>query len=161
MTQTISSNMEDYLEAIIFLKEKKEIVRVKDIGKELGVKNPSVSEALGILSKKGLVKHKRYGNVELTKKGDKLAKTIARRHNTLVKFLKEVLKIDQKTASQDACRMEHSISKGTAKKLNNFINFIENSPYSGRPQWLKSFDNFEKTGKRLNCRIRKSKIKND
>jgi DtxR family Mn-dependent transcriptional regulator len=158
MTQTISSNMEDYLEVIVFLKEKNEVVRVKDIGEKLGVKNPSVSEALGVLSKKGLVKHKRYGNVELTKRGDKLAKTIARRHNTLVKFLKEVLKIDQKTAREDACRMEHSISKDTARKLTNFINFIEDSPYSGRPQWLKSFDNFEKTGKRLNCRMRQDKV---
>ncbi|MCF7886863.1 MAG: metal-dependent transcriptional regulator [Candidatus Omnitrophica bacterium] len=160
MLKTISSNMEDYLEAIVFLKEKKEVVRVKDIGKKLGVKNPSVSEALGVLSKKGLVKHESYGDAELTKKGAKVAEMIAQRHNTLVKFLKEVLKIDPKIASEDACRMEHSISKDTAKKLTCFINFIENSPYSGRPKWLQSFDKFEKTGRRLNCKMHKEKINN-
>ncbi len=157
MAKIISSHMEDYLEAIAFLKKKKKFVRVKDIGKILGVKNPSVSEALTVLSRKGLVKHERYGYVELTESGSKAAEIITKRHNTLATFLEDVLNIDSKTAQEDACRMEHSISKDTAKKLDKFIQFIEDSPYSGRPKWLRSFDQFQKTGKRLNCRLKKGR----
>ncbi len=161
INKTVSSNMEDYLEAIAFLQGEKGIVRVKDIGEKLKVKNSSVSEALSVLSKKNLVKHERYGYVELTKVGREIADKVAKRHNTLVKFLKEILNVDSEIAKEDACRMEHSISKVTANKLNSFIEFIENSPYSGRPHWLKSFDKFQKTGKRLRCKIQKKGLKND
>ena len=117
----LSSNMEDYLEAIAVLEKKKGVARVRDIGQFMGVSTPSVTEALNILSKKGLILHERYGYVDLTSEGEKLAQSIQKRHNMLIKFLSEILNIDSKTAAEDACKMEHSISPQTFEKLNKFI----------------------------------------
>jgi len=72
----LSSNMEDYLEAIAVLKKETGVARVKDIGNLLNVKNPSVNSALNILSDAGLVVHERYGYADLTEDGKKVANNV-------------------------------------------------------------------------------------
>jgi len=151
--------MEDYLEAVAFLKREKGVARVRDIGRLLNVKKPSVTSALNTLSRAGLVLHERYGYVELTPEGKKIASYVQSRHDILVEFLTEILSIDHKIAGKDACRMEHAISPPTFQKLTKFIEFVATCPGSARPDWLKSFDNYFKTGKRLQCKIRKIKEK--
>lgn len=149
--------MEDYLETIALLKKNKGIVKVSDIGKMMKVKKPSVTEALNLLSNYNLVAHERYGHVELTSEGKKVAKEVQARHDVLTKFLGEVLKIDSRVAAEDACKMEHSLSPQTFKKLTKFIEFIEACPDGDRPDWLKSFDYYYKSGRRRPCKIRKLK----
>ena len=117
----LSPNMEDYLEAIAFLKQDKGVVRVKDISEALQVKRPSVTGALSILSKNGLVLHERYGYVELTDQGLRVAKQVLKRHDLLIKFLTGILGIDKEVARVDACKMEHSMSSVTFSKLTEFI----------------------------------------
>ncbi|MFH1655073.1 MAG: metal-dependent transcriptional regulator [Candidatus Omnitrophota bacterium] len=117
----LSSNMEDYLEAIALLKKDKGVARVKDISRLMHVKIPSATGALNVLSKNGLVVHERYSYVDLTSEGQTIAKKIQRRHDMLIKFLTEILNIDSKIAQEDACRMEHSISPQTFEKLARFI----------------------------------------
>ena len=85
----ISSNMEDYLEAIALLGKQKGVARVRDISRLMGVATPSVTDALSILSKNGLIIHERYGYVDLTPEGEKLARDVQKRHNMLIKFLTE------------------------------------------------------------------------
>ena len=92
----LSSNMEDYLETINLLKKDKGVARVKDITRLMNVRTPSVTSALTALSKKGFVVHERYGYVELTEEGGKLAQNVQRRHDVLFNFLTGVLKIDSK-----------------------------------------------------------------
>jgi DtxR family transcriptional regulator, Mn-dependent transcriptional regulator len=154
----LSSNMEDYLEAIAFLK-KEGVARVRDISRLLNVKSSSVNAALNTLSKNGLVAHERYGYVELTQEGKKLASCVQKRHDTLLKFLTEILKIDPEIAESDACKMEHSASPQTLQKITKFIEFVETCPDQDRPDWLKSFDHYFKTGKRIRCKIRQVKQK--
>ena len=77
----------------------------------------------------------------------------------LVKFLTEILSIDHETAGKDACRMEHAISLPTFQKLTRFMDFATTCPGRARPDWLKGFDYYFKTGKRLKCKIRKTKEK--
>ncbi len=155
----LSSNMEDYLEAIALLKKEKGIARVRDISRLLNVEASSVNSALNNLSESGFVIHERYGYVELTSEGEKLAESIQKKHEILLKFLTEVLNIDPRIATEDACKMEHSISPQTFKKLTKFIEFIETCPDGDRPDWLKSFDHYFKTGKRLRCKVRQLKQK--
>ncbi|MCK4463752.1 MAG: metal-dependent transcriptional regulator [Candidatus Omnitrophica bacterium] len=157
--QKLSSNMEDYLEAITVLKQKNGVARVRGISRLLKVEPPSVASALNNLSENGFVIHERYGYVELTPEGEKLARDIQKKHQMLLKFLTEILNIDFKIAQVDACKMEHTISPQTFKKLTKFIEFIETSPVSGRPAWLKGFDYYFKTGKRLRCKVRQIKQK--
>ena len=149
----VSSNMEDYIEAVHNLEAEKGFARVKDISGLLDVRSASTTGALSRLAEKGLIKHERYGYVQLTSAGNRLAEDIRQRHNTILKFLSRVLRIRRERAEKDACGMEHAISPETLKKLTKFIEFIETCPTGERPEWLKSFDHFYKTGKRLNCKV--------
>ena len=151
--------MEDYLETIVFLREKNKVARVRDISNTLNVRAPSVTSALASLSKNNLVIHERYGYVQLTPEGERLAEIIVKKHKILIKFLTKILNINSKIATEDACKMEHSISPQTFEKLTKFMEFIETSPTEGRPQWLKGFDYYIKTGKRRKCGIEQLKQK--
>jgi len=155
----LSSNMEDYLEAIALLKKDKGAARVKDISRLINVKKPSVTGALKTLSKMGLIVHERYGYVDLTSKGKGLAQGVQRRHDMLINFLSKILNIEPKIAAEDACKMEHVVSPQTFKRLTKFIEFVETSPDGKRPIWLRGFDYYFRTGKRRRCKIRQTKQK--
>ena len=142
-----SASMEDYLEAIAMLRGEGKVVKVKQISQMLGVRMPSVTSALKKLSEKELVEHERYGCVELTAKGDKIAEDVIYRHQTLCRFLVEILNVDPKTASEDACKMEHAISPASLERLTKFLEFVLNCPY-GRPVWLQGLEHYFKYGER-------------
>ncbi|MFH1645912.1 MAG: metal-dependent transcriptional regulator, partial [Candidatus Omnitrophota bacterium] len=125
MKKEISSTMEDYLEAIAALERQNEIARVRDIAHLLSVKSSSVNAALKMLSKKGLVKHEKYGYVNLTPAGEEIARNVQCKHDLLLKFLTEILSINDNKALQDACKMEHAISPKTFDRLTKFIQFVE------------------------------------
>ena len=100
---------EMYLETIYVLSQTHTNVRAVDVGEELGYSRPSVSRALHLLKDEGLIKNDEYGFVKLTEAGKVLAKRIYERHTVLTKVLID-LGVDEKTASEDACRLEHYIS---------------------------------------------------
>ena len=118
----LSPGFEDYLEAIYIIKKNKGIVRVKGIAHYLKISFPSVTEAIRKLAKKKLVVYEKYGYIDLTKKGESIAKTVYSKHKILLKFLTKVLDIDKESAFYEACIMEHGLSKKTMNKLINFVN---------------------------------------
>ncbi len=140
-----TARMEDYLESIIMLREGKEAVRVSQMSQALGVKMPSVTGALKKLSDEGLVEHQRYGRVQLTPDGEKVARDVFRRHEALRRFLEEILSVDADTAADDACKMEHVISPLTQKRLAKFIDFVLSRP-NVHPYWLKMFERYVNYG---------------
>jgi len=144
---TISPSLENYLESIYILKQRNQIVRVKDLARYLKVKAPSVVEVLKKLKEKNLIMHEYYGYVELTQEGINRAKAIYEKHTMLKKFLHQILGIDEKIAETDACKIEHYLSKETLERIVNFINFIETCP-QGVPEWLNNFYYFVKHKKR-------------
>ena len=103
---------EMYLETIYVLSQTSENVRAIDVGKELGYTKPSVSRAVGLLKDEGLIKVDDKKNLTLTEAGRILASRIYERHTVLTKMLMN-LGVDENTASEDACRMEHYISDRT------------------------------------------------
>ncbi len=117
----VSASLQDYLEAILNLSGSGELVRVTDIAESLNLAKASVNQALGVLRDQGLVEQDRYGPVSLTEEGRKYATTVQRRHETILDFLLTVLKVEPKTAEQDACRMEHAVSSETMEKLAIFL----------------------------------------
>ena len=145
MERKHSASMEDYLESIIMLREGKEAVRVSQMSKALGVKMPSVTSALKKLSQQGLVEHKRYGRVQLTPDGEKIAEDVFRRHEALRRFLTEILNVEPEIAGEDACKMEHTISPVTQEKLAKFVEFVLSRP-KGQPEWLKIFHHYFQHG---------------
>jgi len=117
----LTPTLEDYLEAITILEKRKGQARIKDIGKHLKVKNPSVVSAINSLVERGYVNHKKYSYVELTKKGKAVAEEVHEKHRTIVKFLTNILKVDEITAIEDACKIEHIISKQTYRKIASVV----------------------------------------
>ena len=103
---------EMYLETIYVLSQEHPNVRAVDIGEELGYSRPSVSRAMHVLKEEGLVKTDDYGFVKLTEAGNVLAKRIYERHTVLTQVLLD-LGVEEKIASEDACRLEHYISDET------------------------------------------------
>jgi DtxR family Mn-dependent transcriptional regulator len=154
----LTSSMEDYLETVAVLKADNGVVRVKDISKVMGVKKPSVTGALKALSQKGLIVHERYGYVDLTPEGEKVARSICKKHDMLVRFLTRILGVDKKTSAVDACKMEHSMSPQTFERLTKFVEYVKGCPEGGRPEWLKGFEHYYETGKRIKCKNKKGKI---
>ena len=128
MIREQTPSMEDYLEVIANLGAERETVRVKEISRVLNVKMPSVTSALKKLSEQGLVIHEKYGYVELTPEGDKVAADVIHRHRTLSRFFVQALDVDQETAEEDACKMEHVISLLGLERITKFIEFIEACP---------------------------------
>ncbi|GAH16221.1 unnamed protein product [marine sediment metagenome] len=83
-------SMEDYLEAIWNLQDKKGYVKAKDIADKLEVTRPSVSEMIKKLSENEYIVYEKYGGIVFTAKGKKLAQEIKKRHTLLVEFLNRV-----------------------------------------------------------------------
>ena len=101
-----------YIEAIYVLSQNSSAVRAIDVGDYLGYSKPSVSRALGLLKDEGLVKKDNDGYLKLTAAGEILAKRIYERH-TVLSTLFMNLGVDEETAAEDACRIEHYISDKT------------------------------------------------
>lgn len=98
-----------YLEAIYVLSQKTEKIRAIDIGAYLSYTKPSVSRALGILKKDGLISVDDEGYITLRDKGTQIAAQLYERHTVLTNMLIS-LGVDEQTAAEDACRIEHVIS---------------------------------------------------
>ncbi len=103
---------EMYLETIYVLLQESANVRAIDVGDHMGYSKPSVSRAMGLLKDEGLIKKDEDGFIKLTEAGEILAKRIYERHTVLTEMLIN-LGVDEKTASDDACRIEHYISDTT------------------------------------------------
>jgi DtxR family Mn-dependent transcriptional regulator len=136
--ESLSSNMEDYLEAIFHISEEKQAARAKDIADRVQVNKSSVTGALRSLSEKGLVNYAPYDIITLTAKGKKLAAEIVRRHAALKEFFIKILLIDREEAEEASCRVEHAVSKNIIDRLIRFVEFMEVCPRGGK-EWLKGF----------------------
>ncbi len=100
---------EMYLETILVLSQKKNAVRSIDVAEEMSFSKPSVSRAMGILKKGGYIEIDTLGHITLTDSGREAAERIYERHRILSEILMR-LGVDEKTATEDACKMEHYIS---------------------------------------------------
>lgn len=116
-----TESKEMYLEVILQLERRNGEVRSVDIAGELGYSKPSVSRAMGVLKNSGYIEHEAYGSIKLTQKGRQKAVQMISRHETITDFLRTTLKIDAKTAEEDACRIEHIISQETADAIKQFV----------------------------------------
>ena len=100
---------EMYLETIYVLSQQSGSVRSIDVAEEMGYSKPSVSRAVGLLKNAGLLLMDETGSLKLTEAGEEKAKRIYERHTVLSRLLMN-LGVDEATATEDACRIEHYIS---------------------------------------------------
>lgn len=112
----LGKSSEDYLEAILMLKESKGYARSVDIAEKLNVTKPSVSNAVHRLRDNGYLEMDRSGFITLTEAGKEIATAIYKRHRLLAQFF-ESLGVSTDVAADDACKIEHDISDETFAAL--------------------------------------------
>lgn len=106
----VSSTMEEYLEAIYRLEEKKGSAKTGDLAKELNVTLGTITNTIESMEKQNLITHKPYKGVNLTKKGRKIALDVVRRHRLSERLLTDILKIEWSKAHDAACKLECAIA---------------------------------------------------
>lgn len=136
-SKSLSASLEDYLEAIYNLSIDSQVAHSKDIAASLGVAKPSVTGALKLLVKKGLVNYVPYGSVTLTQAGRTQAAKVAKKHDILESFFMNILGVDHSVAHPTACRAEHVLGEAAVKKLLRFIEFIAQENSNGDDMALK------------------------
>ena len=113
-------SVEDYLETILLLSSRLPVVRSIDIANEMDFSKPSVSVAMKNLRAKDYITVSEEGYIQLTPSGQQLASNVYERHSLIRDWLIS-LGINETTASEDACKMEHDISDESFEAIKKFI----------------------------------------
>ena len=111
-----NESVEDYLEKILIISEEKPVVRSVDLAKETGYSKPSISIAVKNMKAKDYIAVSGEGYITLTETGKALAERVYERHKFFRKWLIS-LGVDEETANEDACRIEHVITKETFEAI--------------------------------------------
>ena len=111
---------EMYLETIYVLSKKMDKVRSLDVAEHMNFSKPSVSRAVGLLKKGEYITVDGEGFLKLTQEGLRIAESMYERHTLLTEYLIS-LGVDPRIATQDACKMEHVISKETFEAIKKHI----------------------------------------
>lgn len=131
MSRPLSSQLEDYLEAIDVLGQAGGTARVRDIALHVGVHKSTVTAALHNLSERGLVNYRPYGEITLTETGRDTAREVRRKHRVIRGFLVNVLGLDAGVADANACRLEHDFGPAAFHRLCLFSEFLEGKSSEG------------------------------
>ena len=115
-----NESTEMYLETI-YLLEKTGKIRSVDIARKLNVSKPSVNKAVNNLKELGYITQETYGDIHMSETGRAIAASIYDRHETLTRFLHEVLHVSFEVAENDACKMEHMVSEETLQKIKEYL----------------------------------------
>lgn len=111
---------EMYLETILILSKKHNVVRSVDVAEEMGFSKASVSRAMTKLKNDQYIIIDGKGYIAFTENGRKIAEKIYERHTLLTEFIMR-LGVDEATASADACKIEHDISDKTFEAIKNHV----------------------------------------
>lgn len=120
----VSHSMAHYLQAVAHLKEAKGLARVGDIADHLGVSKSGVTSMLRSLAGRGFVEHERYGSVELTDEGRRLADRTRTNRRVLSVFLSEILGVPECIAEEDACMIEHLVTPQVMLEMLRLTAFV-------------------------------------
>jgi DtxR family transcriptional regulator, Mn-dependent transcriptional regulator len=120
----VSHSMAHYLQAVAVLKTEKGHARVGDIAERLGVSKSGVTSMMRALQTRELVTHEKYGDVELTPLGQRLAQRTESSRRVLTMFLSDILGVPETIASEDACMIEHLVSPEVSIELLRLTRFM-------------------------------------
>lgn len=126
----LTHSMAHYLMAIAELRDEHGYARITDVARKLGVTKGSASIALRAMREKGYVTEDENRMLLLTEAGRSAVTSITGSRNEFLKFFHEVLGVDEHTALEDACKLEHLVSPITTQKLRAFLEWVT-SPCEG------------------------------
>ena len=120
----ISKSSEEYLKTMYILKQQNGNIRVTDIAKKMNCTKPSVNKAVYNLKDSGLLNYESYGTIELTERGENLAKKILEAYDIVYLFLKDVLNLDEESAKKEAEKIKLTITDETINKLAKYVHNV-------------------------------------
>ena len=120
----ISKSLEEYLKTMYLLKKQNGNIRVTDIAKKMSCTKPSVNKAIKNLKDNDLVNYELYGTIELTDKGENLAKKILEAYDIVYLFFKEVLNLEEADAEKEAEKIKLTITDNTINKLAKYVHKV-------------------------------------
>jgi len=129
---TVSSQAEEYLEAIYRLEKKMGFAKTMELARQLKVVPGSVTNTVEGLERRGLVIHEPYKGVKLTEEGRKLALSVLRRHRLAERLLTNILHLDWSEVHEAACKLEHAIPTEIIKPLEKTLGHPKTCPH-GNP----------------------------
>lgn len=117
----IRESAEMYLETIMLLEKSHGHAHGVDIANKLGVSKASVTKAMKKLQVDGLINKESYGTITLTDKGAEISANIYKKHKLIFSYLKHSLDITDKEAAENACRMEHTVSREMLEAIESYL----------------------------------------
>ncbi len=118
---------EDYLEAVYHLIQDKGYATTSDISVALEVTPPTVSHMIGKLAKRGYLEYQRYRGMSLTQSGERMAKSVIKRHQVIAEFL-SMMGVDDQTAFEDTEGIEHHVQSTTLRRLEKLAEYLRKNP---------------------------------
>lgn len=112
---------ENYLETILILEKKGNLVRAIDVANELGYSKASVSRGVALLKKENCITVNKSGILQLTEEGRLIAERVFERHVMLTRFFVEYAEVSEAIAEKDACKVEHILSEETYQGLKRHV----------------------------------------
>ena len=119
-TKNLSAGLEDYIEAIYVSHINNEVLKGAELARKLNISRASVSEALSKLVNKGFIDYSGHEAIKLTELGLKQAQEVYNKHNILKNFFIDILEIPTEEAEENACKIEHIISKNILDKMSEY-----------------------------------------
>jgi len=132
MSEEVTAVVEEYLETVYRLEEKRGVARTSELVNMLGVVPGTVTNTVERLEKEGYIIHEPYKGVKLTEKGHKMALQVVRRHRLSERLLTDLLHVDWDRAHDAACKLEHALTDEIIKPLEKALKHPKTCPH-GNP----------------------------
>ncbi|KKB37702.1 transcriptional regulator MntR [Bacillus thermotolerans] len=120
-------SMEDYIEQIFILINKKGYARVSDIAEALSVHPSSVTKMVQKLDRDEYLVYERYRGLMLTSKGKKIGKRLVERHTLLEEFLR-VIGVKEEHIYEDVEGIEHHLSWDSIDRIADLVDYFNEKP---------------------------------
>jgi DtxR family Mn-dependent transcriptional regulator len=132
MEMTLSQEAEEYIETIYKLQKRNGMAKTKELAETMHIVPGSITNTIEHLESHGLVTHEPYRGVKLTREGEKIALEIVRKHRLAERLLTDILKAEWSTVHEDACRLEHALTKNLTALLDERLGHPKFCPH-GNP----------------------------
>lgn len=141
----LTRSLERYLIAIYELINENNNVMVKDVAEKMQIGGASTSEAIKTLANRGYIDYQPYCCIKITEKGTRTAEEKILRHDTIAKFLSEVLLIEDENIEECASKMEFSMPDDVFERFIKYLSFMQKCSCK-EPKWVKSFHKYLEQG---------------
>lgn len=141
----LTRSLERYLIAIYELINENDNVMVKDVAEKMQIGGASTSEAIKTLANRGYIDYQPYCSIKITEKGTRTAEEKILRHDTIAKFLSEVLLIEDENIEECASKMEFSMPDDVFERFIKYLSFMQKCSCK-EPKWVKSFHKYLEQG---------------